>query len=423
MSVTVQIILVSVVVVLLVSSGILAAAETALVRTSKVKAKSLADDERRGAKALVALVEHPQRFLNPLLLLVLICQLISATLIGILADHWFGALGIVVATVFEVIVIFVFIEAVPKNWAVNHPERAALTSAPMVDWLIRFPPVRAIAAVLIGLANIVLGRKGAAGHAAITESELLAMADVASAEDVIDVHERRFIHSVIDFGDTVVREVMVPRPDMEAVESTISVSDALVEALEAGFSRVPVYTESIDDITGLVYAKDLMKLERSGKGDELVGDHLRDAHFVPETKQVSQMLREMQERKLHMAIVVDEYGGTAGLITLEDVIEELVGEIVDEFDTEEDSVERQDDGVLLVPGKMLIDDLDDLLGAELPKGSWDTIGGLLLDLVGGVPEEGEAAEVTGYRLVAEKIDGRRVDRVRIEPREDGEEAS
>ena len=184
-----------------------------------------------------------------------------------------------------------------------------------------------------------------------------------------------------------------------------------------------MYTESIDDITGLVYAKDLMKLERSGKGDELVGDHLRDAHFVPETKQVSQMLREMQERKLHMAIVVDEYGGTAGLITLEDVIEELVGEIVDEFDTEEDSVERQDDGVLLVPGKMLIDDLDDLLGAELPKGSWDTIGGLLLDLVGGVPEEGEAAEVTGYRLVAEKIDGRRVDRVRIEPREDGEEAS
>ena len=423
MSVTVQIILVSVVVILLVSSGILAAAETALVRTSKVKAKSLSDDERRGAKALVALVEHPQRFLNPLLLLVLICQLISATLIGILADHWFGALGIVVATVFEVIVIFVFFEAVPKNWAVHHPERAALTSAPMVDWLIRFPPVRAIAAVLIGLANIVLGRKGAAGHAAITESELLAMADVASAEDVIDVHERRFIHSVIDFGDTVVREVMVPRPDMEAVESTISVSDALVEALEAGFSRVPVYTESIDDITGLVYAKDLMKLERSGKGDELVGDHLRDAHFVPETKQVSQMLREMQERKLHMAIVVDEYGGTAGLITLEDVIEELVGEIVDEFDTEEDSVERQDDGVLLVPGKMLIDDLDDLLGAELPKGSWDTIGGLLLDLVGGVPEEGEAAEVTGYRLVAEKIDGRRVDRVRIEPREDGEEAS
>ena len=411
---SIQIVLVVIVVVLLFGSGALAAAETALVRTSRVKARSLADDNHRGAQSLAHLVEHPERFLNPLLLLVLICQLVSATLIGILADGWFGAWGVLAATVFEVIVIFVFFEAVPKNWAVHHPERAALRSAPIVDWLVNFPPVRALATVLIGLANFVLGQRGAAGHAGITESELLAMADVARDEAVIDAEERAFIHSVINFGDTVVREVMVPRPDMEAVEASVLVSDALVEALEAGYSRLPVYDESIDDISGIAYTKDLMRLEREGLGDELVGGHIRRAHFVPETKMVATMLREMQEKKLHMAIVVDEYGGTAGLVTLEDVIEELVGEIVDEFDVEADAVEHVDDVTVIVPGKMLIDDLDDLLEAELPKGSWDTIGGLLLDLVGGVPEPGEAAETDGFRLVADRLDGRRIERVRIE---------
>jgi len=416
MSLTVQLILVAIVLLLLLGSGVLAAAETSLVRTSRVKAKSLADDKRRGAKALVALVERPEQFLNLVLLLVLICQLVSATLIGILADHWFGAWGVLVATVFEVVVIFVFFEAVPKNWAVHHPERAALASAPFVAWLVKFPPVKALAGVLIGLANLVLGQRGDAGHAAITESELLAMADVANEESVIDAEEHAFIHSVIDFGDTVVREVMVPRPDMEAVEVVISVSDALVEALEAGFSRLPVYNDSIDDICGIAYTKDLMKLERTGHGDDAVGEHIRAAHFVPETKPVSMMLREMQEKKLHMAVVVDEYGGTAGLITLEDVIEELVGEIVDEFDVEEvsDAVEHVDEKTVIVPGKMLIDDLDDLVGAELPKGSWDTIGGLMLDLVGGVPAVGESEVAEGFRLTAEQIDGRRVERVRIE---------
>jgi CBS domain containing-hemolysin-like protein len=415
MSTGIQLTLVAVVCVLLLGSGALAAAETSLVRTSKVKARSLADDQRRGAGSLVRLVEHPQRFLNPLLLLVLICQLVSATLIGLLADQWFGVWGVLAGTVFEVVVIFVFFEAVPKNWAVHHPERAALTSAPLVDWLTRFPPVKALSSALIGFANLVLGLRGdAKATVVVTESELLAMADVARDEDVIDAEEREFIHSVIDFGDTVAREVMVPRPDMEAVEGTISVSDALVEALEAGFSRMPVYAESLDDVTGIAYTKDLMKLEREGRGDELVEAHTRDAHFVPETNQVSALLREMQEAKFHMSIVVDEYGGTAGLITLEDVLEELVGEIVDEFDVEEPSVEQIDEATTIVAGRMSIDEVDDLLETELPKGSWDTVGGLLLDLVGGVPEVGEAATVEGFRLSAEKVDGRRVERVRIE---------
>jgi CBS domain containing-hemolysin-like protein len=412
--------LLAVIVVLLAMSGMLALAETSLVRTSRVRAKSLLDERRRGARQLVRLVEHPEKFLNPVLLLVLICQLVSATLVGVLASQWLGALGVLVGTVFEVVVIFVLFEAVPKNLAVHDPDRAALFSAPLVTALVGFPPVRAVSSVLIGLANLIIGhgRGGAeAGTASnVTESELLAMADVAHADAVIETTERAFIHSIIDFGDAVVREVMVPRPDMLVFEAGIRVSQALKLALAEGRSRVPVYEENVDDVIGIAYAKDLMRAERAGLGDDPVRTHLRPAHFVPETKRLTSLLREMQDRKFHLSIVVDEYGGTAGLVTLEDLIEELVGEIVDEYDVEEPPVERREDGSIVVAGGMALDDADELLGAHLPQGAWDTVGGLVLDLAGHVPAQGESVEADGFRLVAERVQGRRIGRVRIIPR-------
>jgi CBS domain containing-hemolysin-like protein len=395
-------------------------AETSLVRTNRVKAKSLVDQKRRGARQLASLVENPANFLNPVLLLVLICQLVSATLVGIVASHLFGALGVFLAIVFEVVVIFVFFEAVPKNWAVQNSERAALLSAPIVSSLIRFPPIRWLSSLLIGLANRIIRAGDDDGEGIprsyITDSELKAMADVAHEEKVIEHEERTFIHSIIDFGDTVVREVMVPRPDMVTVESDVTVAQALEKALAAGYSRIPVEGDgNIDDIVGIAYAKDLVRAERVGKANQLVSDSMRPAKFVPEAKEVSNLLREMQEEKFHMAIVVDEYGGTAGLITLEDLLEELVGEIVDEFDVEEPTVERFDDGSVLVSARYSVDDADDLLGAELPQGPWDTVGGLMLDLVGRVPDPGDSVEVDGFRLTALDVRGRRIGRVRIEP--------
>ena len=409
-------VLLAVVVVLLAASGLLALAETSLVRTSRVKAKALLDERRRGARPLTRLVERPEQFLNPVLLLVLICQLVSATFVGVLASAWLGAWGVAVGTVFEVVVIFVLFEAVPKNWAVHNPERAALFSAPIVDALVRFPPVRAISTVLIGLANLFIGRHGAASvpPPRVTESELLAMADVAQAEDVIELQERTLIHSIIDFGDAVVREVMVPRLDMFILDGGTLVHDALSQVLAAGWSRVPVHQGDVDDIVGIAYAKDLMRAEHESRGEDLVRAHLRPAHFVPETKRLTALLREMQEAKFHMSIVVDEYGSTVGLVTLEDLIEELVGEIVDEYDVEEPVVETLADGSVVVTGRMAIDDVDDLLGTELPQEGWDTVGGLVLAISGRVPTEGESVDVDGVRLVAQRVQGRRVSRVRIE---------
>jgi putative hemolysin len=410
-----DLVLLLVVVVLLAASAVLALAETSLVRTSRAKALALVDDGRRGAKVLLRLTEYPQGFLNPVLLLVLICQLVVATLVGILAADWFGPWGVVAATVFEIVVIFVLGEAVPKNWAVQHPERAALFSAPLVSAIVGFWPVRMLSRGLIGLANLLIGQSDQYLGSAVTESELLAMADVAVEGDVIETEERALIHSIIEFGDTVVREVMVPRPDMVTIGADASIEAVLERALEAGFSRIPVIEQQVDDVVGIAYTKDMIGKVRSGQGADAVGDHLRPAHFVPETKRVSDLMREMQAEKFHLAVVVNEYGGTAGLVTLEDLIEELVGEIVDEFDVEEAPVEELGTGELRVSARLVIDEVNELIDADLPTGAWDTVGGLVFDLLGHVPEAGESVTVDGVRLVADRVNNRRIERVLIVP--------
>jgi CBS domain containing-hemolysin-like protein len=394
-------------------AAFLALAETGLTRTSRVKAVALEEQGKRGATALLRLMEHPERTLNPVLFLLLLCNTVAATLVGVVAAHAFGPLGVAVATAFEVVVIFVFAEAMPKTWAVQHSERAALIAAPAVSALVRFPPLRWISGGLIAVSNFILPGKGIKQGPYVSEQELLAMADAAAQEEVIEREERTLIHSIIDFGDTVVREVMVPRPDMVAVESTAQIADVIEIAIAAGFSRIPVYGQGIDDILGVIFVKDLIKAEREGRTDEPVSTIMREASFVPETKRVSELMREMQANKSHLAIVVDEYGGTAGLVTLEDVIEELVGEIEDEYDVAESPIERLPGGDVRVTSRMALDEVNDLLGASLPEGDWDTVGGLVYGLLGHVPTEGEAVEADGYRLIAERVQGRRIGRVRV----------
>jgi putative hemolysin len=406
-------ILIAVVLLLLVVSAGLALAETSLVRMSRTKAMALGEDGRRGAGSLLRLVQDPEGFLNPVLLLVLISQLVTATLVGILAERWFGPVGVIAATVFEVVVIFVFAEALPKNWAVQNPEHSALLLAPIVSAVVRFPPIRLVSRGLIGLANMLLGPRSK--RVGVSESELLAMADVALEEEVIEGHERELIHSIIEFGDTVVREVMVPRPDMRTLDGDLSVSEALGVAIEAGLSRLPVHAGNVDDIVGVAHAKDLIRAERESHGAEPVRTFVRPAHFVPETKRVARLMREMQDLKYHLAIVVDEYGGTAGVVTLEDLIEELVGEIVDEYDVEEPPIQPLDNGGFSVSARLAVDELSELVDAQLPTGEWDTVGGLLFNELGRVPVEGESVDVDGLRLVAERVEGNRIGRIRIVP--------
>jgi CBS domain containing-hemolysin-like protein len=271
-----------------------------------------------------------------------------------------------------------------------------------------------VSGALIGLARLITpGGRGARAEPDVTESELLAFADVAALDEAIESDERVLIHSIIEFGDTIVREVMVPRPDVVAVEATVEIGAVLERAIEAGFSRIPVFSQSLDDVVGIAFTKDLIRAARSGKEHLPVREISRPANYVPETKRVAPLMRAMQAGQFHLAIVIDEYGGTAGVVTLEDLIEELVGEIVDEFDVDEPLIEPLGGGQFRVSSKMAVDEVNEILGADLPTGDWDTIGGLVLAVSGHVPSEGESVEVNGHLLVAEKLQGRRIGSVRI----------
>jgi CBS domain containing-hemolysin-like protein len=391
-----------------------AVAETSLNRISRVKAQAIADSSgKRSARALYRLASHPERFINPILVTITFCQTGQAFLTTLLAGRLFGGPGVLVGFFLNFIFFFVLAEAMPKTWAVLSAERAALATAPITEWVASFPPLRAISRGLIGLTNVLLPGKGLKEGPFVSELELLGIVEAAAEDEVIEHEERQLIESIIEFGDTVAREVMVPQPDMIVVNDSASVTQALDLAIAHGFSRLPVSGTNDDDIVGLAYTKDLIRSERDGRGDTAVLELARPVRFIPENKPVARLMREMQAGKFHLAIVVDEYGGIAGLITLEDCLEELVGEIVDEYDTEVATVERLPNGDYLIDGGTSIDDLNDLLSVRLPNEDWDTIAGFVFGTLEHVPEPGEAVEFDGWRFVTEEVEGRRIRRIRI----------
>jgi CBS domain containing-hemolysin-like protein len=410
------------IVLLIAFSAVLALSETAFVRVSRIRMLNLAEEGDKRAERVLRLLERPEQTLNAVLLVVLACQMVSATLLGTLLDPIFGAAGVALGILIEIIVVFTFAEVAPKTFAVQHSERAVMAVSGLLSFLTRFPPLRVLTRGFIGLANIVLPGKGLRRGPFVTEEEILTMADVAAQEAAIETEERELIHSIFDFGDTVVREVMVPRPDMVAVDADATVDEAIRISISAGKSRLPAFNKTTDDIVGLVFLKDLVTRSGSGEGNEPVRQMLRPATFVPESKRIAELLRDMQTAKFHMAIVIDEHGGTAGLVTMEDLLEEIVGEITDEYDVDEPGVERLPGGALRVPGRTPIDEMNELLGEELPSGEWDTVGGLVFDALGHVPIEGECARVNGFEFCAERVQGRRIVSVRVTPfREAGAE--
>jgi putative hemolysin len=404
-----------VIIFLLLLLMFLAAAETALNRISRVKAQSLAETRRtKSARSLERLVSHPERFINPLLVTITVAQTGQAFLTTILADRLFGSTGVIIGFVLNVIVFFVVAEAMPKTYAVLSAERVALATARPTELLVTFPPLRLMSRALIGLTNVLLPGKGLKEGPFVSEQELLGIVEAAAEDEVIEHEERELIESIIEFGDTVAREVMVPRPDMITVPEDATISASLDLAIAHGFSRLPLLGgDDGDDVVGLLYAKDLIRAEREGRGDMPALDLARSVRFIPENKPVARLMREMQAGKFHLAMVADEYGGIAGLVTLEDCLEELVGEIVDEYDTEDVAIKRLPNGDYLVEGGVQVEDLNDVLDTSLPDEEWDTVGGLLFGTLEHVPERGESVELEGWRFAAEELDGRRVKMVRV----------
>jgi CBS domain containing-hemolysin-like protein len=410
----IDLLMVVAIVLILIVLIVLAVAETALNRISKVKAEALADElDTPASKSLARLVEHPERFINPVLVTVTFLQTGQAFLTSLLANRLFGPIGVIIGFVVNVVLFFVVTEAMPKTWAVLSAERAALRTARFIEVLVSFPPLRLVSRGLIGLTNVLLPGKGLKQGPFVSEQELLGIVEAAAEDEVIEHEERELIESIIEFGDTVAREIMVPRPDMVIIPHGSTVSEALDLAIANGYSRFPVFGPDDDDVTGLAYTKDLVRAEREGLGDESVRQLTRPVRFIPENKPVSRLMREMQAGKFHLAVVADEYGDIAGLVTLEDCLEELVGEIVDEYDVEEHAVERLPDGDYLVDGGTSIDDLNELLIGELPNDDWDTVGGLVFNVLEHVPVPGEVVEIDRWQFTAEEVEGRRIRLVRI----------
>jgi len=391
-----------------------AAAETAISRIGRVRAHHLLQDKKRGAETLVKITEDPAPYLNIVRLLSLLAHVTTTAIVTWLLFEALGTTGVLVSIGAMTVVAFVLAEVVPKTYTVQRVESSALKLARPVFFLGKL--LKPFGRGLVLLANatmVLLPGKGLPKGPFVTEYEIRHMVDVAEEEEEIEEEERELIHSIFEFGDTVVREVMVPRPDMVTLPVDSTLDQALQVIVDAGYSRIPLFEGDNDNITGLLYAKDVLKRMHEAKGDTKVSSLARPPTFVPEQKKVAELLREMQAARVHMAIVVDEYGGTAGLVTIEDLIEEIVGEIVDEYDVEEPLVEPLDDDTIRVDAKMPIDEVNELLEVDLPHEEWDTVGGLVFGLTGRVPVVGETVKYDSLEFRTERVTGRRIQKVVI----------
>ncbi len=324
--------------------------------------------------------------------------------------------AVILITLVAALVTLIFGELIPKEIARSYAEPIAFWTAHPFNWLSYLAAPLAQFVTLMG--RILTGRwdgdESSYSFNTITEEDLRTYVDAGEEEGVLKEDEKEMIYSIFDLGDTLAREVMVPRIDMVALEANTPVMEALDVILEAGHSRVPIYVDNIDHVVGILYAKDLLTHWREGGEAQAVSGLSRDVYFVPETKSVSELLRELQSRKVHIAIVVDEYGGTAGLVTIEDILEEIVGEIQDEYDPDEFIMQRVSEDEYIFSARMDLDDINDLMASDLPTEDADTLGGLVYNLLGRVPVVGDAVEIGDLYLTVLDVEGRRIGRVRTQ---------
>ena len=390
-----------------VLAGLLSCLEVALARVSRVRVEELCREGRAGAGRLQQVLADPPRSLNLLLLLRLAAELSAVGIVtSYSVDRVPGSWAVALAVVIMVVVSYVLIGVAPRTIGRQQAERVALVGAPVALGLTRvFGPVPRL---LILLGNALTPGKGFREGPFASEAELRDLVDLAQERGVVEEAERDMIEGVFELGDTLARGVMVPRTDMVFIEHDKTVRQALNLALRSGFSRVPVVGDGADDVVGIAYLKDLVRKERAVGGDGArVEEVMRPPVFVPESKPVDDLLREMQSSLGHLAIVVDEYGGTAGLVTMEDVLEEIVGEIVDEYDNETPPVEQLDADTVRVTARLPVEDLEELFEVEFPHEDVETVGGLLASALGRVPIPGATTTVNGVTLVAETAAGRR----------------
>ncbi len=405
-------------------AGVFSSADAALSSFSKARAEEIAGQSASGsARRLLVIVEDPPRYLNTALFLRMLSEIAAIILVTVVMLDLFVERGgsvsgpgsdrsrwtaMLVALAIMLVVSFVVIGVAPRTLGRQHSQRIALLSAgPLIAATKVLGPLPRL---LILVGNAITPGRGFSEGPFASEAELRELVDLAEASSVIESGERQMIHSVFELGDTLVREVMVPRTDVVFIESNKSLRQAMSLALRSGYSRIPVIGENLDDIVGFAYLKDLTKRvfdRHEAETTERVDSVMRPVLYVPDSKPIDALLREMQAERKHVGVVVDEYGGTAGLVTIEDVVEEIVGEITDEYDVARVDVERLPDGSVRVSSRYPVDDLAEAVGVSVADDDVDSVGGLMAKHLGRVPIAGSVVEVHGLRLEAEAPAGRR----------------
>jgi putative hemolysin len=420
-----------IIVILTLVEGVFVAAEIALVSMRRTRIETLVEEGNRSARRVQRLVAQPGRFLA-------VTQ-IGLTFLGFLASAYAAVsltdklqrffegfvitqsyaqpLALVIVTLLLSLFTIVFGELVPKSLALAHTERYALTLSAFVDFLLR--PLSPLVTLLTFITSTVSRALGAGqmDEAQMSTQELRFIVERGAEQGTLEAEEEQMINAVIELGDRRVHEVMIPRIAIVAIPATATLEEAIDKVVEEGHSRIPVFEESVDEVIGILYAKDLLPvLKGPNQGRPNLRSLLRTPVFVPESMSIDDLLHEFQRRKVHLAIVLDEYGGTAGLVTIEDLLEEIVGEIQDEYDVEEPMIVRISDDEARVDGRAAVDDLAELFDTQFgleDEDEYDTVGGLIYHRVGGIPSPGDQVEVDGLQLTVESTDGRRVGKVLV----------
>jgi CBS domain containing-hemolysin-like protein len=395
-------------------SAFFSSSEVALLSMTRARVRTLDNENRVGSHALVALKESPEHLLTTILIGNNIVNIAAASLATAIAIRTFGDVGVGIATGFVTIVILVFGEIGPKIYASRAPDSFALAVAPVILFLSKvFTPV----IWLVERVSPTLGAGKDSGEPAVTEDEIKEWIDVGKEDGTIEKEEQEMLYSVLEFGDTTAREIMTPRINVILMEDTVSFEDAVRIFNETGFSRIPVYHDQVDNITGILNVKDLFSAMVSNRKDSSIREIMYDPMFVPESKKIDDLLKELRIHRVQMAVVIDEYSSFIGIITVEDILEELVGDILDEFDKEEPGVQEIAPGVHVVDGQMWVEEINETMNLALPMSeSYETVGGLIIDRLGHIPQHpGEKVEIDNGRitLVVMQMHGRRIVKVKI----------
>ncbi len=400
-----------VLIILVCLSAFFSASETALTSLSKIRLRNMVDENVKNADKISKLVDNPNKLLSAILVGNNLVNIGASSIATALAIVYSPSKGVGIATAIMTIVILIFGEITPKTFAARNSEKISLMVVKAVSFVVfLFTPIVAVLNVITGFLIKLLGGDSTKESPLITEAELKTMVNVSHEEGVLEVDERKMINNVFDFGDTKAKDVMTPRTDIVAVEDTATYEEVVEMFNQERFSRIPVYHDNMDDIIGILHLKDFAFLP---KNEFSIEKYMREPYFTYESKSTSELFTDMKNNRINVAIILDEYGGTSGLVTVEDLVEEIVGEISDEYDEDEEDIEVIKEDEYVIDGSTRLEDVNEMIGTHLESEDFDTIGGYVIGILGRFPEQGEKIETDALRITIEEVDKNRIEKLRL----------